>query len=158
MSEIIESWPVEQIGHLMAMNYRYEPRDPRVWTEISAGMPKDRLLSHDIIVDHYFSLSFTFAEEAYFRWWLKNRVDTGRAWFLLPLHSGAGMNDSEAKFRKVSDSKRVGLRYQIDCHVITRKKPAEELTEAEVLALLEFGTTELQTYSQELNAIVNEDW
>jgi len=158
MTELLEAWPVEHLGHFMAGGYRYKPRDTRVQTQMSSGPPKSRQVTRDQIVDHYFSLSFTFEEEAYFRWWVKHRIEMGNAWCELPLHTGAGMANCPAFFVNIGDSTRFGGRYQINCQALTRTKPGEELTETQVLALLDYGALKLQSYSNALASIINEEW
>jgi len=156
----LEHWPVERVGFGLLANYRYEPVDAREFTEMSSGPPMARLVTQFTLVNHFFDLELTFEQEAYFRWWVANKIARGIAWFAIDLHTGAGMNLVPAMFAKngIGGSKRDGNRYRISCKVLTLELPAEKLPESVVLELVEHGTTDLQEGSRLLRKVVHEEW
>lgn len=155
MAETLEAWPTQHLGLGLMANYRYQNRSNREDTQMSSGMPKTRLKSRDVITDHWFDLSLTFEQEAYFQWWVKHKIDHGEAFFTIPLHTGAGMNDSAAKFVKIGERRRNGMRYKIACQLVTRYQPATELTEEQLLILLENSTTGIQAGADELHHTIH---
>lgn len=156
MAEMLEKWPEEKIGLGLLQNYRYGDRSTRIASKMAGGEDKTRLLSRDILRDHFFDMRLSPAQLAYLEWWVHNKIDMGEAWFEIDLHSAAGMKTSVAKIVKIGRASRQGQYYKISLQLLTRERPAVGLTEEQLEAMLEYGTSELQAAADTLHTIVHE--
>ena len=153
----VEQWPAELIGYGRLQNYRYKPRSNRVSNEMSSGPPVTRLLSRDVIVDHYFDLKLTDGQLAYFEWWLVNRIGEGEDWFLIKLRSGAGLNECKAKFVQIGEAKRQGLSNVVSVQLMTRDRPELTLTQQQAELLARYDSLDVQE-SAVVGQQANEEW
>lgn len=145
MAEVLEKWPVDQIGYGLMAGYRYQDRSPRITSKMAGGEDRTRLTSRDVLRDHWFDLRLTPGQLAYFEWWVQAKIDMGESWFEIDLLSGAGMNTSVAKIVKIGPPTRQGMRYRVAVQLLTRARPSVALTEEQALALVDYGTAEVQT-------------
>ncbi|MCV6612023.1 MAG: hypothetical protein OIF55_14700 [Amphritea sp.] len=153
----LEQWPEQQLGLGLLRGFRYAPRDSRQLSKMEAGAGVSRLKSRDAVVDHRFTLSFTGGQEAYFRWWYHNKINQGVDWFSIRMRTGAGINTVPAFFVKVGESRLVGQRFQIQGHLMVRGLPATQMTEEQVLALVEHDAMPLQAGADQLHQTIHSD-
>jgi hypothetical protein len=148
----LEEWPTEYLDYPLQDSYVYAPREKRVGSDMYAGPGSTKLKTRQTIVDVSFTLQFTYGQEAYFRWWLKNKISEGTEFFMMPLHTGAGMNSQAIKFAidGIGGSRRDGLLYYITCKAETFGHPAEALSEQFVKDLATYNTEDIEMAAEKV--------
>jgi len=156
----LEPWPLEQLGHPLLSGYSIGPRDNRIHTAMTVGAGVSRLTSRYVVSDCTMTLQLTDGEEAYFRWWVHNRINLGNDYFRMPIRTGAGINDTAVRFapKGIGPTQRAGTRCRIQCKLTTVGSVAATLTEPLVTELAETNVLSLQAAAELLEQTIHEDW
>lgn len=144
-SNLIE-WPVAILDYPLQESYTYAPREKRVINETYAGVGQSKLKTRQTIVDVTCTLLLSYGQEAYLRWWIKHKLNDAQDHFLMPLHTGAGMNTQPVVFAKegIGASRRQGLHYYVSIKLIAYAHPAEALAESFVEDLATYNTEDIE--------------
>lgn len=154
-SNLIE-WPVGLLDYPLQASYTYAPREKRVTNETYAGVGQSKIKTRQTIVDVSCTLQLTYGQEAYFRWWLKHKLNDGLDHFLMPLHTGAGMNTQPVVFAQngIGESRREGLIYYITAKLIAYEHPAEALSESFVEDLATYNTEDIEYAAEVIEEVI----
>jgi hypothetical protein len=156
----LEPWPLEQLGYPLLSGYSIGPRDNRIHTAMTVGAGVSRLTSRYVVSDCTMTLQLTDGEEAYFRWWVHNRINLGNDYFRMPIRTGAGINDTAVRFAPggIGQSQRAGARWRIQCKLEMVGSVATTLAELLIRELVETSAISLQAATNQLEQTIHEDW
>lgn len=155
MADELIPWPPE-LPLPQQRGYGYEAEDTRNKTPMASGPGKVRQTGRKPLVMHGFTLLLTFEQAAFLERWYENTLLGGVAWVAMPLHTGAGINLHAARIEKLGRFTHTGTRYSVTVSFETQDRPAIDLDDATIAALMTYGTNSVQFIDAKLQQIVNE--
>lgn len=153
-------WPTADLPLGLLQGYRFSDRERQVETPTESGPPRSRLKSRTPVRDFYFDLRLTSAQLAVFDVFYERELGAGINWFYMPMRTGAGVNLTLVKFPKggKGPARADGMRWRIQCHLISYQRMAIVLDDDTLAALSAYGTESLQSSADVLHNIIHRDW